>query len=301
MSLRFIPSNTNINFFRYKWIAIGFSVLLTIISIVSLAGQGLNFGIDFRGGILLEVDPQQPVELSALRQQLNNLNLGEVALQEFGEQKNLLIRVQQQAGGEAAQMAAVNQIKESLGQGYDYRRVELVGPKVGKELIQAGALATGLSILGIVLYIWFRYEWQFGLNAMLATVHDVLTTLGLFSILQLEFNLTSVAAILTLAGYSINDTVVVYDRIRENRRKYRSMPLEELMNQAVNRTLSRTLMTSLTVFLSVLAIYFFGGEVLAGFALAILWGIFVGTYSSIYVASPLLLFFMPSQPKAEAV
>ena len=298
MAFQFIPHDTKINFFKFKWYAFAFSILLALASVYSLATKGLNFGIDFRGGILMEVRATKTetgahVDMGPIRQTLSQLELGEVALQEFGTQKDILIRIQQQDGGEAAQQRAVVKVKEALGSGdYEYRRVEFVGPKVGGELINAGIWAVALSLLGIMVYIWFRFEWPFAVNALIATSHDVLVTLGLFSILQMDFNLTSVAAILTLAGYSLNDTVVVFDRIRENMRKYKKMPLQELLNSSINTTLSRTIMTSSTTFLAVMAILFFSGPVVEGFAIAMAWGILVGTYSSIYVASPLLIYFI---------
>ena len=300
MAFRFIPYDTKIDFFRFKWPAIAFSVFLTLASIYSLTVNGLNFGIDFRGGILMEVraTAADKTDLGPIRAQLAGLELGEVALQEVGKDHDILIRIQQQQGGEEAQQAAVAKVKAALGSAdFEYRRVEFVGPKVGDELIKAGIWAVVFSLLGIMAYIWIRFEWPFAVNALIATSHDVLVTMGLFSILQLDFNLTSVAAILTLAGYSLNDTVVVFDRIRENMRKYKKMPLQELLNSSINTTLSRTIMTSMTTFLAVLSILFFAGPVVEGFSLAMAWGILVGTYSSIYVASPLLMFLIKDRSK----
>jgi preprotein translocase subunit SecF len=225
-----------------------------------------------------------------MRRQLNGLGLGEIALQDFGSATDILIRVPAQDGDEDAQMAAVGKVKASLGDSVSsYRRVEFVGPKVGGELIRAGVIAVLLSLLGIMIYVWFRFEWQFGIAAIIATAHDVVTTIGLFSILGHEFNLTTLAAVLTIAGYSINDTVVVFDRIRENLRKYKSMPVEQVMNVSVNDTLSRTILTGTTTLLALVAIFFYGGSVLSDFALALIWGILVGTFSSIYVAAPLVM------------
>lgn len=300
--LRLVPDKTNFDFFRLKFVAVGFSLLLAVASIISLSTQGLNFGIDFRGGILIEVRPHnaQTVDLGGLRGQLGDLGLGEIALQEFGAEHDILIRIQQQEGGETGQQRAVEKVRAALGaENYDFRRVEFVGPKVGEELKRAGIWAVILSLIGITIYIWFRFEFPFAVNALFITAHDVLTTLGLFSLLQLDFNLTSVAAILTLAGYSLNDTVVVFDRVRENMRKYRKMPFVELLNKSINDTLSRTISTSLATMLAVLAILFFAGPVVQGFALAMAWGILVGTYSSIYVGGPLLLLQIKEHNRAK--
>ncbi|MBY0431931.1 MAG: protein translocase subunit SecF, partial [Rhodospirillales bacterium] len=227
-----------------------------------------------------------------LRHTLNGLGLGEVALQAAGTVgTEVLIRVQRQEGDETNQLAALAKVKQALGQGYEYRRTELVGPKVGDELVRDGVLAVALSILAIAAYVWFRFEWQFGVGALIATFHDVISTFGVFSWTQMEFNLTTVAAILTIAGYSINDTVVEYDRVRENMRKYKSMSLYDLLNLSVNETLSRTILTGGTVLLTVIALYFLGGEVLEGFGFAMIWGVLIGTYSSIYVAMPVLIYF----------
>ena len=212
-----------------------------------------------------------------------------MALQEFGQPTDVLIRIQRQAGGEAAQLVAVAKVKEALGPEVQYRRTEFVGPKVSEELFLDGLMAVSFAILAMLVYIWFRFEWQFGLGAVTALVHDVLTTIGLFAVLDLEFNLSTVAAILTIAGYSINDTVVVYDRVRENLRKYKTMTLNDLLNQSLNETLSRTLLTSITTLLALFTLFFFGGEVIKGFSFAMIWGVLVGTYSSIWVATPLLI------------
>ncbi len=230
--------------------------------------------------------------MAAVRAQVGGLNLGDVAITTFGDTgRDLSIRIQRQEGDDEAQAAALGLVQETLGDGYDYRRTELVGPKVGSELIVDGALAVGLALLAISIYIWFRFEWQFALGATLALTHDVVATIGLFSVFQLDFNLTTVAAILTIAGYSINDTVVAYDRVREMLRKYKKLPLPELVNLALNRVLSRTLLTSFTTLLAVTALYLFGGEVLRGFSIALIWGVVIGTYSSIYVAMPVLIYF----------
>jgi preprotein translocase subunit SecF len=294
-----VPADINVNFVGRRRIAFAFSILLVIGSLGSYATQGLNLGIDFLGGILVEVrTPEATADLAGLRGALGGLGLGEVALQEFGQPNEVLIRVQRQQGGERAQQAAVETVKQALGDSVEYRRTEFVGPKVGSELQRAAMWAVLSAIVAILLYIWFRFEWQFGIGAVIALVHDVVTTIGLFAVFQLEFNLATVAAILTIAGYSINDTVVVYDRVREEFRRYKKKDLPELLNMAINRTLSRTLLTSLTTLLALVALYAFGGEVIRGFTVALIWGVLIGTYSSIFVAVPLLLYLQPRRGAA---
>ena len=294
--IHLVPPDTRINFMRIHKLCFVFSLIITIGSVASIAIKGFNFGIDFAGGIVLEVKAPTPTaDTAGMRNLLSGLGLGEVALQEFGAPDTVLVRIQrQEAKGnenpEKAQQRAVEAVKTALGDKYEYRRTEFVGPKVGAELINTALLAVGLALLGIALYIWFRYEWQFGVNAIIATFHDCLTTAGLFSLLGLEFNLTTVAAILTIAGYSVNDTVVVYDRIRAELRKYKKMPVSDILNLSINKTLSRTTVTSGLTLLSVVALYIFGGEVLRGFSLAMIWGICIGTYSTIFVASPTLIY-----------
>lgn len=286
-----MPQEFKFDFISKRSIAAVLSVLVILASIGSLAVQKLNFGIDFAGGILMEVRANEQVEVSAVRSQVGGLGLGDVSITTFGDEgRDLLIRIQRQEGDDEAQ-AALTLVRETLGESYEYRRTELVGPKVGQELIVDGALAVGLALLAICIYIWFRFEWQFAVGATLALSHDVIATLGLFSIFQLEFNLTTVAAVLTIAGYSINDTVVAYDRVREKLRKYKKLPLPELVNLALNKVLSRTLLTSFTTLLAVTALSIFGGEVLRGFSIALMWGVVIGTYSSIYVAMPVLIYF----------
>jgi len=285
-----IPPDTRIDFMRPHRITFALSVFMVVGSILLIAFRGFNFGIDFSGGILMEVRTPGPADLARMRSTLSGLGLGEVALQEFGSPDSVLIRVQRQEGNEAAQAQAVERVKQALGPQLDYRRAEFVGPKVGAELVKDAIIAFVLAMVGIMAYIWFRYEWQFGVNALAALFHDCITTLGLFSLLGLEFNLSTVAAVLTIAGYSVNDTVVIYDRIRYELRRYKKMPLAELINMSINRTLSRTVMTSGLTLLSVLALYFFGGEVIRGFSVALIWGIVIGTYSTICVATPMLLY-----------
>lgn len=288
---QYIPPDTKIPFMKWRRVYFIFSTLLIVSSILLLIFRGLNFGIDFSGGILIEIKTDGPADLATLRSTLNNLNLGEVGLQEFGEPDNILIRIERQQGGEETQQAAVETIKNALGPNIDYRRIEVVGPQVSSELFTNGILALFAAIGGIIVYIWFRFEWQFALGAVIAELHDVITTIGLFALFGLEFNLTTVAALLTIAGYSINDTVVVYDRVRENLRKYKTMPIEQLFDLSLNQTLSRTFNTGITTLLALLALYIFGGEVIRGFALAMIWGVLIGTYSSIGAAVPLLTVF----------
>ncbi len=289
--IRLVPSDTRIDFLGRRTIAYAFSGLLILASLGSFMVQGLNLGIDFLGGILIEVRTSDgsPADLAGLRFELNGLGIGKVALQEFGQPSDVLIRIPKQAGGEAAQQQAVQKVKAALGQAVNYRRTEFVGPKVGAELKWAAAYAVFAAIGAILLYIWFRFEWQFGVGAVIALVHDVVLTVGMFALTRIEFNLASVAAILTIVGYSINDTVVVYDRVRENLRKYKQLDMAALLNLSINDTLARTTMTSLTTLLALLALFVFGGEVIRGFAFAMIWGVVVGTYSSIFIAAPLLL------------
>ena len=293
MPIQFIKNTTTFDFVAQRWWAFIGTGLLVLITIVSLATQGLNLGIDFKGGIVVEVKAAQAVDTAALRERVQTLNLGDVEIQQFGAPDTVLIRLQRQDGGEEAQNTAVAAVRNLLGTEYEYRRVEVVGPRVGEELFNAGLMATGIAILMIAVYVTMRFEWQFGLAALAATLHDVIVTIGLFSVLKLDFNLTAVAAILTLAGYSINDTVVVFDRIRENLRRTKNATLKQIINDAVNQTLARTLMTAGTTLLALLPLVVFGGPTLLNFSLALTWGVVVGTFSSIYVAAALLLYMKP--------
>ncbi|MGF1609255.1 MAG: protein translocase subunit SecF [Kiloniellales bacterium] len=291
MLIRWLPTETNIGFVRHRKLFMAFSVFLIVAAIILFATRGLNFGVDFRGGILLEIKTTGPADLSDLRTRLGALGLGGVTLQEFGAPDDVLINVQRQEGDEAAQIEAINLIKQELGdQVAEYRRTEFVGPKVGDELKEAGILATVLSLLGIAVYIWFRFEWQFSVAALIALIHDVLATIGFYALTQIEFNLATLAAVLMIAGYSINDTVVVFDRVRETMRKYKKMALPELFNRAVNDTLSRTILTSTTTLMALIALFLFGGLVIQGFTIGLIWGVVIGTYSSIGIAVPLLLY-----------
>jgi len=289
--LKLVPADTRIDFVGQRKIAFIFSAVLVALSIAVFLIQGLNFGIDFRGGILVELKTDGPADIAELRSITGGLGLGEVQIQEFGTPDDVLIRVQRQEGAEAEQLAAINILKQAIGdRASEYRRTEFVGPTVGAELIRAAILAVSLALAGILIYIWFRFEWQFGVGAVIALIHDVLTTIGLFAITQLEFNLATVAAILTIAGYSINDTVVIYDRVREMLRKYKKLSMFELLNLSANSTLSRTVMTSLTTLLAVISLIVLGGPIIQDFAIALAWGVLIGTYSSVFVAVPVLLF-----------
>ncbi|NBC95914.1 MAG: protein translocase subunit SecF [Deinococcus-Thermus bacterium] len=288
--LRLVPRKTSIDFIGKRRFAFPVSAVLIVASILATLVLGLNFGIDFRGGILMEVRTPGAADISQMRSTLNGLDLGEVSLQEFGSERDVLIRIQRQEGEEAEQIAAIEVVKQALGSDVEYRRTEFVGPTVGAELIRAGTLAVVLAMAAILVYIWFRFEWQFGVGAVVALVHDVVSTIGLFALIQHEFNLATVAALLTIAGYSINDTVVVFDRVRENLRRYKKATMIEVLNRSLNETLARTVMTSLTTLLALAALYVFGGAIIRDFAFALIWGVVIGTYSSVFVAVPLLLY-----------
>ena len=282
--LKLVPDNSAFDFLRQMRLTAAFSAMLVLVSIGLFFGKGLNLGIDFRGGILIEAQSQNAVEVAKIRADLSRLSLGDISIQSFGSKRDILIRVQRQEGDETAQIAAIQRITETLGENFDIRRTEFVGPTIGAELAEKGMLAVGCALLAIMIYIWFRFEWQFSIAAVIALGHDVISTVGLFALASFEFNLATVAAILTIAGYSINDTVVVFDRVRENLRKYKSWDQAKILNKSLNETLSRTVMTSVTTSLALLAIIIFGGAVLRDFALAMLWGVTIGTYSSIFVA-----------------
>jgi len=286
----FFPHGTKIPVMEWRRFCVGISLIAAIIAVALLSTKGLNFGIDFKGGSLFEIQTKSGVvDIPDLRSRVGSLGLGEVQIQGLDEPTDALIRVEEQEGGEAAQQEAAGKVQDALGEDIEIRRVEVVGPAVSGELQQAGIIAVTVAIIGILLYIWFRFEWQFGVAAILALVHDIVITMGLFSLLGFDFGLSEVAALLTLAGYSINDSVVVFDRIRENLRRYKKMPLVDLLNLSINEMLSRTVITSTTTFLAVLALYVFGTEVIRGFSFAMLFGILIGTWSSIFIASPFLL------------
>ena len=287
--IRFIPDDTKIPFMVLSRFGFFASGLLCFGALLLFVFVGLNVGVDFKGGTVITIRTEQVAHLDNLRATLDSLGLGSVELQEFGSPNDLLIRVGTQEGGDAAQQVAVEKVKAALGSGVDYRSVDVVGPKVSGELAEQGIIAVVTAILGILIYVWVRFEWQFAIGAVVSLLHDVLLTIGLFCLLRIEFNLQIIAAILTIVGYSLNDTVVVFDRIREYLRKYKSMPLADLIDFSLNSVLPRTILTSVTTMLALIALYVFGGEVLRGFTFTMIWGVVVGTYSSIFIASPVLI------------
>lgn len=285
----FFPHDLRLPFMRYRDLAVWMSVAAMALSLGLFFFRGLNYGVDFKGGTMIEVESTSgAADLEAMRSKLGGLGLGAVQIQNFGKPENVLIRIEQQSGGEAQQQVALKKMTEALGAGYTQRRVEVVGPTVSSELRTTGFIAVVASLFAIVAYVWFRFEWQFALGAIVALLHDVLFTVGVFSLFQFEFDLSIVAALLTILGYSVNDTVVVSDRIRENLRKYKKMELNELLNLSINETLSRTILTGVTSIAVLLVLYIFGGEVIRNFNFAMLLGVIVGTYSSIFIAAPLL-------------
>ncbi len=287
-----VTKDTNIDFMKASKPSFILSALLVVLSCVCIAVKGFNYGIDFSGGILIEVESPNVVNLENIRKDIAPVNLDDVQLQTIGESgKEFMIRAQAKTLDEKAQMAAVNEIKKVLGSDYEYKRVELVGPQVGSELKKAGIIASVVAVLAISAYIWIRFEWQFALGAMIGLIHDLVVTVGLLSLFGFDFSLTTVAAVLTLAGYSINDTVVNYDRVRENLQKFKRMPQTELLNKSINDILSRTILTGLTTIFAAAALFAFGGDTLRSFSFTILWGVIIGTYSSIYVCSTFLNLF----------
>jgi len=298
MRLRLVPQDTNWDFFaRYKlWL--GISAFMMVVAFASFVLQGLNYGIDFRGGTTIRTDSSMPIVIADYRDSIEPLGLGDITITEvfdpsFGEDKNVaMIRIQAQDGEEAVTSEVIEAVLIALQEkapDITFSSVESVGPKVSGELIQTAMIAVVLAIGAVLIYIWLRFEWQFAVGAVVALVHDVLLTIGVFSELQIRFDLAIIAALLTIVGYSLNDTVVVFDRVRENLRKYKQKPLKEVMNISINETLSRTMMTSVTTLLALLALFFLGGDVIRGFVFAMIWGVIVGTYSSVFVASTILL------------
>jgi preprotein translocase subunit SecF len=301
MLLKLVPPGTKVPFMKARFAAFIVSAIAVMTSIVLFFAVGLNFGIDFRGGTLIEIQTTDgPADLSEIRSVVGGLDLGDVQIQEFGSPQDVLIRVEEQPGGELAQQQVIVLIRDALGEDtVDYRRVEIVGPQVSSELARDGTIAVIIAIMAILIYIWFRFEWQYALGAVVALVHDVLLTIGLFSIVGYEFNLSSIAAVLTIVGYSLNDTVVIYDRVRENLRKFKKMPISDLLDLSINDTLSRTLMTSVTTLIALSALFIFGGEVIRSFTFAMIWGVIIGTYSTVLVAAPILL-FLKLRPVADS-
>jgi preprotein translocase subunit SecF len=272
------------------------SSLLIILSLLLLIFKGLNFGIDFKGGTLIELrSSNEKINVTSLRENLNQMNLGDVSVKKFGNDQDYLVKFENEDNEENVILEIKSNLDKSFGNSFDFRRVENVGPKVSSELLRSGIIAISISLAVMLFYIWIRFEWQFSLGAIIALFHDVIVTLGLFSLLNLEINLSIIAAVLTIVGYSMNDTVVIFDRVRENLRKYSDIKIFELTNISINETLSRTLITSITTLLALLSIFFFGGEILKGFSLAMIFGVLFGTYSSVYIANTILVRLKVSQ------
>lgn len=289
--LRLIPDNTKINFMRLRPYAFMLSMALQVVTLIGFLTFGLDVGIDFKGGTLVELQTKQgAADLGQLRTRLQGANVGEVQLQEFGGAHLVLVRYGEQPGGEEGQQAALRRVRALVDADYDVRRTEVVGPTVSAELVQMSVVGVILSILAVLIYLWFRFEWQFAVGAMIATLHDVTAMLAFYVITRADFDITSIASLLTIIGYSLNDTVVVYDRIREMMRKHKRLPVDELLNIAINSTLTRTTITAMTTFLALLGLFFFGGEVIRGFTSSMLIGVIIGTYSSIFIASPILIY-----------
>ncbi len=290
--LRIVPDDTKFDFMRFRRISFPISALLSIAAIALYFFHGLNFGIDFVGGTLMEVQTKAgPADLGKMRATIGGLKLGDFQLQQFGAPDDVLIRISEQPGGDEAQQVAVQKVRAALGDEVDYRRVEVVGPSVSNELLAYGTIGLMLAILAILIYLWFRFEWQFALGAMIANVHDLVLTVGFMSLTHIDFDLTSIAALLTILGYSLNDTVVIYDRIREMLRRYKRMPMPELLNASVNATLSRSIVTHVTVAMSLLALLLFGGQAIHSFTATMMFGVvLVGTYTSVFIASPILIY-----------
>jgi preprotein translocase subunit SecF len=290
--LRIVPDNTRFDFMRFRRISFPVSALLSIAAILLFFYHGLNFGIDFVGGTLMEVQTKaDPADLAKLRATIGGLRLGDFQLQQFGAPNEVLIRISEQPGGDEAQQVAVAKVRKALGDEVQYRRVEVVGPSVSTELLSYGTVGLLMAIVAILFYLWWRFEWQFALGAMIANVHDVVLTVGFMSLTRIDFDLTSIAALLTIVGYSLNDTVVIYDRIREMLRRYKRMPMPDLLNASVNATLSRSIVTHLTVSLSLLALLLFGGQAIRSFTATMMFGVvLVGTYTSVFIASPILIY-----------
>ena len=300
--LRIVPDYTKFDFMRFRRVSFPISAALSIVAIMLYFFHGLNFGIDFIGGTLIEVQSKAgPADLAKMRSTIDGLRLGEAQLQQFGAPTDVLIRIPEQPGGEGAQQAAVAKVRGALGDEVDYRRVEVVGPRVSTELLAKGTIGLVLAILSILVYLWFRFEWQFALGAMIANVHDLVLTVGFMSLTQIDFDLTSIAALLTILGYSLNDTVVIYDRIREMLRRYKKMPMPQLLNESINSTLSRSIITHVTVTLALLALLLFGGHAIHSFTAVMMFGVvLVGTYPSIFIAAPILIYLGVHSSRADA-
>src|SRR6201981_1570377 len=287
---------------RFRRISFPVSAMLSIAAILLYFFHGLNFGIDFIGGTLIEVQTKAgPADLAKMRATIGSLQLGEFQLQQFGAPDDVLIRISEQPGGDEAQQVAVQKVRNALGSEVDYRRVEVVGPSVSTELLAYGTIGLVLAIVAILIYLWFRFEWQFALGAMIANVHDLVLTIGFMSLTRIDFDLPSIAALLTILGYSLNDTVVIYDRIREMLRRYKKMPMPQLLNESINSTLSRSIITHLTVTLALLALLLFGGPAIHSFTAVMMFGVvLVGTYTSIFIAAPILIYLGVGTQRADA-
>ena len=273
------------------------SIILIIISLLLLLIKGLNYGVDFKGGTLIEIRTNDKnISISDLRKSFNKMNLGDVTVKHFGSENDFIVKFEKRNSNKSNFIEEIkNKLTNYIGDNYDFRRVENIGPKVSSELLKSGVIAIGLSLAAMLIYIWIRFEWQFSLGAIIAIFHDVIITLGIFSLFSFEINLSIVAAVLTIVGYSMNDTVVIFDRVRENLKKYSDIKIFELTNISINETLSRTIITSITTLIALLSIYFFGGQILKGFSLAMILGVIFGTYSSIYIANPILVLLNVSQ------
>jgi preprotein translocase subunit SecF len=300
--LRIVPDDTKFDFMRFRRVSFPISAVLSIVAISLYFFHGLNFGIDFVGGTLFEVQTKVgDADLAKMRSAIAGLNLGEAQLQQFGAPNDVLIRIPQQPGGEEAQQAAVAKVRGALGDEVEYRRVEVVGGRVSNEQMAKGTIGLVLAIFSILIYLWFRFEWQFALGAMIANVHDLVLTVGFMSLTQIDFDLTSIAALLTILGYSLNDTVVIYDRIREMLRRYKKMPMPDLLNISVNSTLSRSIITHVTVTLALLALLLFGGQAIHSFTATMMFGVvLVGTYTSVFIAAPVLIYLGVGTTRAAA-
>lgn len=289
--LRIIPDDTKFPFMRFRRISYPFSAILSVISVVAFITVSMNFGIDFTGGTLIEMQSKGgKFDVASVREQASDLALGEAEVQEFGDKGEVSLRFGLQQGGEKAQQQVVEKVKAAFEKDFEFRRIEVVGPRISGELVQSGTLGIVLAILAVLVYLWFRFEWQFAIGAVIATLHDLVLTIGFFAITQIEFNMTSIAAILTIVGFSLNDTVVVFDRIREMLRRYKRMPIDELLDIAINSTLSRTIYTSVTTALALLALVLFGGTVIQSFSYAMIFGVVVGIYSTVFIAAPVLIY-----------
>ncbi|WP_150287198.1 protein translocase subunit SecF [Rhabdaerophilum calidifontis] len=289
--LRIVPDNTKFGFMRFRRVSFPFSALASIVAVVAFLALGMNVGIDFKGGTVVELQSKaERADIARIRATAGTLDLGDVEVQEFGGPRDVLLRIGLQPGGDRAQAEVVARLRQVFAADYEFRKVEVVGPRVSQELVQNGTIGVLLAILVILVYLWFRYEWQFAVGAVIATMHDLVLTVGFYALTQLQFDQTSIAAILTIIGYSLNDTVVVYDRVRELLRKYKKLPMSDLLDLAMNSTLTRTVITAVTTILALIVLAIFGGEVIRGFCLAMLFGVLIGTYSSIFIAAPILIY-----------